>query len=48
MEVAMIRLFAAARRAFRLSPRPAVDRGMWESSTCATLRRHWIEPLDPR
>jgi hypothetical protein len=45
----MIDLIAAARRAFRRSARsarPVADLGMWESSTCATLRRHWIEPLD--
>jgi len=46
MEASMIRLFAAARRVFRRSSRPTVDRGMWESSTCATLRRHWIDPLE--
>jgi len=42
----MIRLLAVARRAFRRAARPAADLGMWESSTCATLRRHWIDPLD--
>ncbi|MDK9696356.1 MAG: hypothetical protein OEL76_08195 [Siculibacillus sp.] len=42
----MINLLAVARRALRRAPRPAVDRGMWESSTCATLRRHWIDPLN--
>jgi hypothetical protein len=42
----MFNLLAAARRAFRRSPRPAADLGMWESNTCATLRRHWIDPLD--
>ncbi|WP_333822671.1 hypothetical protein [Pinisolibacter sp.] len=42
----MIRFLEVARRAFRRPARPAVDRGMWESSTCATLRRHWIDPLE--
>ncbi|MER2606159.1 MAG: hypothetical protein ABTQ29_10030 [Siculibacillus sp.] len=44
----MIRFIAAARRALRRSfpAGDGVDRGMWESNTCATLRRHWIAPLD--
>ncbi len=44
----MSRLRDLAQRMFRRSSRPAVvdDRDMPYSSTFATLRRHWIEPLE--
>lgn len=48
MEAPLFNIFAAARAVFSRKPRPSYDReyGMREYSTYATLRRHWIDPLD--